>query len=183
MTESVVYDVVTDMDPQMLTAVSLEIFRMWVDFAMGKSAIGGKSLMHPTGRYASSITINRISETQIAIMSDDDMAPEGHYLEVGHKEVDLKKIMQPGKAVPMHRGAKGAYGSKGYGKAVLNRTPAGRASNIWAKPKARGSTGFARIPTKITADNMNSWIIPAMPAYSPAEQLAALIRQKASRGA
>lgn len=171
------YDVMTDMDPQTVTAVSREIYRRWVDFALGRSKLGINTLMHPTGRYASSIQFKRWSATKISVFTDDNLAPEAEILEHGHGPIDLKKKLQPGKAYPMHRGREGQFGSAGYGKPVLNRTVAGRMKNIWARPRARGFTGFARVPTKITAANATSWIIPRMPAYAPAQYLVDLIRQ------
>ena len=101
------------------------------------------------------------------------------FLEEGHVEVDLKKKLVAGRAYPMHRGEPGAYGSQGYGSPILSRSKGDRRRNIWAEPRAKGASGIARVPTEITAENARSWIIPPMPAYSPAKNLVDLLKRGA----
>lgn len=169
----------TDLDPQTLSAVSYTIFQRWVAFAMGKEQIQGFQLKHPTGRYASSISRRTYSPYRIAIMSDEKMAPEGVFLEEGHGEIDLKDKLQRGRTYPMHRGQKGSFGSAGYGSPILSRSKGDRRKNIWAEPRSQGFSGFAKVPETITAENANSWIIPPMPAYSPAAHLVDLFKRGA----
>lgn len=171
------YDVVTDASPDEITAIGLAIYERWVAFALGKADINGQMIKHPTGRMASAIRFVGKGPGHVAIILDENMAPEGRWMEVGHGKIDLKKLMRPGQVVPMHRGQEGAYGSAGYGSPVFNSTLGGRAKNVWAVPRAQGQSGFATIPTKITAENADSWVIPAMPATSPAMHLAEMARR------
>lgn len=167
----------TDMDPQTLTQVSLQIFERWVAFAMGKEQLQGFTLKNPTGRYASSIRRKQVGPYRIVIDTNDKMAPEAVILEEGHSAIDLKRKLNPGKVYKMHRGQKGQYGSAGHGSPVY----APRKKNIWGEVRSRGAAGFARMPTHITAENMSSWVIPPMPAYSPAAHLVDLLRRGAFR--
>lgn len=167
------YTIYTNLDPQMLTEVGLEIYKRWVAFAMGEESINGKSLDHPTGKYAASIHFRQVSKSRVAIFSESPKTvPEADILETGHGAVDLKKKLQAGRVYPMHRGQKGAYGSAGYGPPV----PLPGRKSLWAEARSMGRSGAARVPTKITPENANSWIIPVMPAYSPAKHLADLYR-------
>lgn len=170
-----VYTVLTDLDPESLTAVGFAIMEKWISFAMGKSEIASYRIEHPTGRYASAIRLEGRSETEIAIIADEEIAPEIEWLEEGHRAVDLKTLL-PGRRLQMHRGREGQYGSAGYSAPVLNMTFGGRANNVWATPRAAGRSGFARVPSTVTAENAASWIIPAMAAWSPAQHLAEMVR-------
>lgn len=167
------------MNPQELTQVSLMVFERWVAFAMGKEQLQGFKLKHPTGRYASAISRKNSGPFKVAIIADETQAPEGVFLEDGHGAVDLKKKLVAGRAYKMHRGDEGHFGSKGYGSPILSRSSADRRKNIWAEPRAAGSSGYARVPTHITAENAQSWIIPPMTAYSPAKHLVDLLRRGA----
>lgn len=164
-----VWDIMTDLDPQTLSAVGVAIAQRWISFAMGSSDLGGKTLAHPTGRYASSIQFRQTGVARVAIVANEKRAPEAAVLETGHKPIDLKQYFPEGVTIPMHRGVPGQYGSAGYGAPILDNTAAGRRKNVWAKPRAQGATGFARMGT-------TGWIIPAMPAYSPAAHLVDLMR-------
>ena len=167
----------TDLDPETVTAVGLEIFKAWVDFAMGKSDLGGKRIMHPTGRYASAIQFKKTGIARVAIIVNETTAPEAGILETGHKAIDLKQIAAlQGRSLPMHRGQKGSYGSAGYGPPALGGGK--RGAKMWAKSRAQGFTGFARVPTHITAENADSWIIPPMAAYSPSGFLVDMLRSR-----
>lgn len=178
------YDVMTDLDPQALSLAGTAIYKAWVDFAMGRISLGGKTLMHPTGRYASSI---RYSETKaagggaskVAIMSlETKQNPEAHILEVGHDEFDMKTLFNRGTIFAMHRGAQGDYGSAGYGAPRRNmklfdqlgsKKGVERRKNIWASIRAEGSSGYARVGD-------TGWVIPPMPAYAPAQHLVDLFQ-------
>lgn len=170
-----VYTVFTDLAPDELTEVAFELMKKWVAFALGQDEIGGMRIQSPTGRYASSIRLEGRGINEVAIVADEDIAPEALYLEEGHTQVDLKQKLTAGRVYPMHRGT----GSSGP---ILNSTFGGRANNVWAVPRAAGFNGFARVPTQITPENAGSWIIPAMPAWSPAKHLADLLEQGAVLG-
>lgn len=174
------FDVQTDLDPAMLSAVGLNLFKKWVDFAMGRTPLNGRSIMHPTGRYASHIRFARTGVASVAIwvpVTKDN--PEGGILESGHKRVDLKEYFARGTVFRMHRGDQGDYGSAGYGNAhnaySLARSPAGnkgamtRGKKLWASARSHGQSGFARV-------GLTGWIIPPMAAYSPAGTLVDLLQ-------
>lgn len=146
-----VYTIMTDLDPQTLSRVGLAILDKWVEFALGKTMLGPFKLNHPTGKYASSIKARQFGMNRVVITQNEKMAPEGIFLEEGHVAVDLKKKFEAGRRYPMHR-------------------------------KNRQFTGFSTaVPSEITAENADSWIIPEMKAYSPAAHLVDLFREEFKR--
>lgn len=173
---SIVYDVFTDMDPDQLNAVGQEVFLKWIDFALGKEPLGGRRLMHPTGRYASAIEFRASNRARVAIVADENIAPEAGILETGHGAVDLLQKLTPGRTYPMHRGTGGAAPQIATGRG---------ARRIWASVRAAGFAGFATVPRTRTPGSSNTsrtgpaWVIPAMPAYSPALILAQWVAEKA----
>jgi hypothetical protein len=162
------WDIITDMDPETITAVGLKIAEKWIRFALGAETLGGKMLMHPTGRYASSIRFQQTGQARVAIIADEKKAPEGAILEEGHGAIDLKQTMF-GKTIPLFRGTPGQYGSAGYGAPILDTTPMGRRKNVWAQPRAQGYTGMRTV-------GRSGWVIPPMPAYSPAAHMVDLLK-------
>lgn len=160
------YDVYTDLDPDELTEVGLAVMQAWIKFASGMASIHGHRVENPTGRYADSIRLEQRSPNWIAIVADEKIAPEALYLETGHKAYDMKAAF-PGRVFPMHRGSGG----------ILNSTFGGKSPSMWAASRSMGMNGFARVPTHITPENAGSWIIPAMPAWSPASYLAQMVRE------
>lgn len=175
------YDVWTDMAPDEISEVGFIVMTKWIAFALGHETLNGKRVGHPTGRYASSIRVEGRGPNHIAVVADEEIAPEAGILEAGAPAIDLKQKLQVGRAYPMHRGAAGMFGSKGYGVPVVASSFSARTKNIWATPRAHGFSGVARVPTEITSENQSSWIIPAMPAWAPAEFLAEQLRRGAIR--
>jgi hypothetical protein len=169
-------NIFTDLSPDALTEIGLTVYLKWVSFALGQSDINGKVLMHPTGRYASSISFKKFSRSHIAIIADENFAPEGAVLEKGHGPIDLKNYLRKGQAYPMHRGEAGSFGSAGYGNPVFAATGRSRRSgkqrNIWGQIRAGGFSGFASV-------GETGWVIPSMPAYSPAAHLAEIAKDMA----
>lgn len=166
------YVVRTNLPPEQVNRVGLEIFAKWVEFARGMTTLGGRRLVYPTGRYASSIRFEKTGEASVAIIADEEIAPEALFLETGHGPIDLKTKLQHGRAYPMHRPLGGTPGT------TLRRTGAGPAKpSMWAEVRAAGSSGFASIGPNSPAD---SWIIPAMAAYNPASFLASMARSMAA---
>lgn len=150
----VAFTVHTNLPPDQVSRVAIEIFSLWVDFALGRRAIGGKRLIYPTGRYAASISYQLIGESTIAFVAT---APEADILEHGHAAVDLKQKLGPGH-YPMHRtsAAKPTTHASRGSKLIGN-------ASMWAEIRRAGRNGFASIGPNSPPD---SWIIPAMPAYS-----------------
>jgi hypothetical protein len=161
------YDVYTDLSPAEVTEAGYAIMELWIGFALGMDEIHGHRIENPTGRYASSIRLEGRGIAKVAVIADEALAPESKWLEEGHGAVDLKEKLTGGRVYPMHRGA---------GAPILSSTFAGRTNNVWAASRAEGFNGFARVPSKITPENVGSWVIPAMPAWSPASYLADLLR-------
>jgi hypothetical protein len=158
------YVVKTNLPPEQLSQFAAEVFAQWVEFALGQRALGNKRLVYPTGRYAASIAFRQEGESSIAIVAS---APEAEIIEQGHGAVDLKTKLQMGKAYLMHRRTGATPGTR------LRRIGAGPPSakpRIWAELHQQTASGFASIGPNSAPD---SWIIPAMPAYSPAMILAA----------
>jgi hypothetical protein len=138
------YLVRTDLAPEFVTQVGLEIFKQWADFAAGIGDADGKRLVHPTGRYESSISFAQTGVATVAIVADPAISPAAAVLETGHGIVDLKE-------------------KKGF--------PQGRIfhSAMWAYPSAKyGAFGGPDFATVGAA----GWVIPPMPAYSPAKVFA-----------
>jgi hypothetical protein len=171
---NITYDVYTDIDPQSLSEIGLAVYEMWVSFAMGRETLGGFRIESPTGKYAASISYRKTGVSKITIAQDETAAPEGRWLEEGHAAIDMTQI-------PSYRGR------------VLSRTQMtanrGRRKSIWAT--AQGGSDFVQVPlsrASIDPGRLNTsgtdaaWVIPAMPAYSPAAHLADLARNVAQSG-
>jgi hypothetical protein len=164
------YVVKTNLPPEGVSRVALAIFSMWIDFALGKSSLGGatRQIAYPTGRYASSIRYQQEGESTVAVIADPAIAPEAAVLETGHDEVDLKTKLKWGKPYRMHRtslgtGPTGARLRTSFG--TLRTGPGPPHFRMWAEVRRKGDTGFASIGPN---SDPSSWIIPDMPAYSPA---------------
>ena len=176
------FELRTTLPPAQVSLIAIEIFTRWVDFAMGRTAIGGRRLIYPTGRYAASINYQFTGESSVAFYAT---APEASILESGHGSVDLKQKLRPGHYL-MHRAPGSTPGSSlrriGAGPvpslhAVRGSQPIRRAM-MWAEMRRSERSGFATLGPNSPAD---SWIIPAMPAYSTMAILAAQARAMAAR--
>lgn len=160
MTDSkTVYQVRTNLGPGELNRLTMEIFRVWMSFAMGEGSLNGKTLKYPTGKYAASIKVSKQSDLSYAIIADDSV-PEAGILEVGHPRFDLKTKFQKGRGYPINTPAfnnfRGEVGlTAGY--STFN--------------------GYASI-----GPDSKGWILPPMPAYAPAKILAQLARQAVKAG-
>lgn len=166
------YVVKTDLPPDQLSQLAISIFTEWVEFALGQRALGNKRLVYPTGRYAASIAYKQEGESSIAIVAS---APEAEIIEQGHGSIDLKTKLQHGRAYPMRRPPGSTPGTP------LRRIGAGPPSmkpKMWAELHQQTASGFASIGANSPPD---SWIIPAMPAYSPAMILAAQAQAEARK--
>ena len=180
------YEVKTNLDPEQLTEVAIETYIQWLKFALGQASIGGRTLQHPSGRYAASISWKRTGVASVAIVADESAAPEAGWIEEGHTGANMKDEMLAG----------GKVGKDGYryrdipiredsdtpvfdvAKAINNarggRLPA-RTGRMWAVAKAYidPNNHLVRMTNR---PGSSDWQIPDMPAYSPAANLAALLR-------
>jgi hypothetical protein len=162
MTQSgVYYEVKTSLPPEQIGQIAGEIYKMWLQFALGERTLGGRSLAHPTGKYAASIKLVKESAYAYSILADEEIAPEGGIIEKGHGRFDLKTKFKPG-WYPMHRGS--------YGQ------PKGLGPQMWAEAREYQDTGGAFLSVNARPD---SWWLPAMRAYSPARHLAQLAKTMA----
>ena len=169
---NITYVVKTNLPPDKVNAIGIEIFARWLEFALGGSVLLGKQLIYPTGRYAASLSYRREGESTVAIYADEHVAPEAAVIEFGHGPVDLKTRLQPG-VYPMHRytGVMPGISLRRIGSGP----PSFRAS-MWADVRRSEFSGFATLGRSSPAD---SWVIPAMPAYSPAYNLSLIAHRMA----
>jgi hypothetical protein len=161
--------ILSNMVPQEINRLTLEIYAKWLDFALGHSVLNGRRIVSPTGRYAKSLQVRYEDGIAVGVIADSSIAPEAAMIEWGHVSFDMKTRLQRGRAYPMHR--TGPPPRVGGG-------PNGIRSRIWSQIRARTGTGFASIGPNSSPD---SWIMPAMPAYSPSATLAAMVSDAARR--
>jgi hypothetical protein len=163
------YVIVTNMSPQEVNRLTLEVYARWLDFALGHTVLNGRRIVNPTGRYSRSLQVKYEDGIAVGVVADPSIAPEAAMIEHGHASVDLKNRLMHGRAYPMHRA--GLPPRIGGG-------PNGIRSRMWSQIKSRTATGFASIGPNSSPD---SWILPSMPAYSPSATLAAMVSDEARR--
>lgn len=183
------YEVFTDLDPDALTEIAVEVYRRWLEFALGKDEIGGRLLSFPSGRYAASMSWRRTGVASVALIADEKIAPEAKWIEEGRAGADMKAAMLgKGKTrvssdgylyrvIPMRRDSR----TPGFDLGEIATSSAGerlpiRVSRLWARPRLRNDPD--RFVTMTNEPGSSEWMIPAMPAYSPAAILAALVRRE-----
>lgn len=184
-----IHDVHTNLDPETLTEVVAETYRMWLAFALGQGEIGGKTLAHPSGRYAASISYRKTGAASFAVIADESVAPEALWIEDGRRGANMKDAMLAGgkigkdgcryRDIPIRKD--GVAPGFDLGDAVTNgregRLPA-KVGRLWATPRAHTDAG--RYVRMSDAPGSSAWQIPDMPAYSPAAILADLIGRSAA---
>jgi hypothetical protein len=184
------YTVYTDLSPDALTEVAVETYRQWLAFALGKEAVGGRTLKHPEGRYAASLSWKRTGVASVAIIADESVAPEVGWIEEGHGPIDLKAAMlgkgntHTSKAGYQYRAIpiREVYGAptaapKLVGNPSKGQSLHGKQKGVWAKPRPYVDPNN-HVVTMSDAPGSSAWRIPAMLPYSPASYLASLIAQK-----
>lgn len=182
-------EVHTNLNPQQLTEVAIETFRQWLLFALGRESIGGKTLAHPSGRYAASLSWRRIGQSRIAIIADEDIAPEAASIETGTSGADIRAAMLPGgkisadghryRRIPMREDMI-APSTASFVAASVNqaaRTGAVMPTNASFWIKRKENQGSDRVVTMTETNGKNNWRVPPQPAYAPAAILASLIRK------
>jgi hypothetical protein len=174
MAVGVTYVIRTTLPPEAVTRIGMEIYALWVEFAMGQTSLGGKRLMYPTGRYASSIEFKKTGEASVGVIADEAIAPEAKFIEHGHGAVDLKLKFQRGRPYPMHRPTGDAQHAAETGLKRVGSGPPGRQPRMWAEVRSRESSGYASIGVN---SSPGSWVIPPMTPYAPSLVLSAMIRQ------
>ena len=188
------YTVHTNANPQQLGLIAADTYKQWMEFALGHKEIGGKKLMHPSGKYAASISWQRQGTYQVVIVADDTVAPEGKWIEDGISGFSIKqkmlakysKINAKGeryRIIPMP-----PYPDKDKPNDMLNGNsladfitkynPNGQRvrrniARMWGKPIKRTSFRTMR-----DGPGAAAWYIPDRPAYAPAKHLADLLKNQ-----
>jgi hypothetical protein len=178
------YTVHTNLNPEQLTEVAMETYRQWLAFALGQFSIGGKTLAHPSGRYAASISWRRTGAASVAIIADESTTPEAGWIEEGHAAFDIRAKMlkgRPFRRIPIRKD--GSLPANSTPQIIENRL-GGRLSKpqakIWATP--RPAVDAVRWVTMSSnprnGKGQPAWIIPAMAPYAPAKILSDLIAKQ-----
>ncbi len=180
-------DVFSDGDPAELNAVSMAIFKVWTQWAMGQRALGGRRLRQPTGTYASALRVQAEGKNHVAIFVDASVAPHAEVLERGHAAYSMLDYLTPGMRVPIQRTGfvPGNSGLRYSVNPVTGRGSRARSSGLFRAGRfVSGLHAIVRVPRHPTGENTSgtgpAWTVPAMPAYSPARNLAALFGQRVS---
>jgi hypothetical protein len=174
----------TNLNPEQLTEVAMETYRLWLQFALGQAQIGGFTLAHPSGRYAASMSWRRTGVASIAIIADEQVAPEADWIEEGHAAFDIRAKMlkgQPFRRIPIRRD--GQLPENSTPQIIENRM-GGRISKpqgkIWAQPRA--AVDAVRWVTMSSnpknGQGKPAWIVPAMTPYAPAKILSDLLAKQ-----
>lgn len=188
------WNVYTDLDPDDLTEVAMETFIAWVSFALGGSSLGGRTLgkgnkaffrSQLRGRYAASISWKQVGPNHVAIIADEEIAPEALWIEEGTSGADMKRhMLADGKRskqgyfyrdIPL-RGTQNA--PTGSLNDIVDAAASGGFSpglkSLWTKPRPTSDPDrWARMSDRPGTAN---WVVPPMVAYSPARILATLLR-------
>lgn len=191
-----VYDIYTNLNPQQLSELASATFKLWLQFALGKLEIGGKKLLHPSGRYASAISWRKTGAARVSILADEDAIPEVGAIEYGHPEVDLKaKMLYGGKAhvskdgflyrvIPLRpdqwRNTPNLTPSSIHDTMTGGHVRPGVA-RMWAKPRP-WVDGKSRYRTMTNKPGSAKWMIPEFHPYAPAAILAELLKQEFGAG-
>lgn len=192
-----VYDVHTNLDPQQLTALAAETYRVWLMFALGRQEIGGHKLKHPTGQYAAALSWKRTGVASIAIIADESV-PQVGWIEYGRNGADIKAAMlqgvTPGKdgyrsrVVPIRPLEPENKPSMSAADIMSASNKGGLPSGVaavWAtkRPDTDPGSSWVTMSDNPTAHTKgpSAWVVPAMPAYAPAAVLADLLRSVAGK--
>ena len=184
------YEVLTDLDPDQLTAVAAETYRLWLAFALGAATVGGQTLAHPSGRYAASISWHRTGKASVAIIADPGKAKEADYIEDGAPAHNRREAMLDGggfvhisksgsryRFIPIRKD--GTVPPASATDDIVSspggeRLPAGIA-RVWGHRLSKNPDHYA---TMSSAQDADAWEVPAMPAMAPAAALAELLQRQ-----
>lgn len=176
---NLVYIVETDLPPNLLGELAVETYKMWVEFAIGKTELGGKLLRHPTGNYAAHIHQKKTGPNTIEVWADEgDDSPESAAIEYGHSAVALKQYMLTGPNAKNVHTSKDGYK---YRTVPIKGTIGAKLSEDSNFSQISGATrkiqkDDAKYFTMSDKPGSSPWIIPEMAPYAPAALLAQLIK-------
>lgn len=187
----IVYDVYTDLDPDQLTQVAMETYRMWLEFALGRDSLIGKSLVSPTGRYAASLSWKRTGVAQVSVIADEKVAPEAVWIETGTAGADMKQMLYDRfkinektglayRVIPIRpdndptRLSFNPASIVGTSSGKGERLPAGQ-QKMWAVQRATVDPNSHFVTMR--SDSVG-WQIAPMPAYAPGAILKAMLENE-----
>ena len=184
------YDVYTTLDPEQANEVAMHTFHRWLEFALGRSSLEGKTLKNPSGRYAASLRVeNNKQEHYIGIWADADEAPEANWIEYGKQgPTDLKKTMLSAFNSGVHYAKDGSvyrtipikieewHGAMADSANSFHQIGSAFGANI-SNFSAKDSDPDVKFRT-MSSKKPGSWIIPPMAAYSPALILSQDLQEK-----
>jgi hypothetical protein len=180
------YAVQTDLDPAALGELAVETYKMWVEFAIGKTAIGGKMLRHPTGNYASHIHQKKTGPNTVEIWADEGKnVPESKIIEDGSSGADLKqKMLSSPKAHTSEDGYR-------YRIVPIKAEISGDGLEVGITPKGMRKISATTMRAQnagakfiVMSDNPKNapWKVPPMSPYAPAQLLADLVKASYGKG-
>lgn len=189
------YTIQTNADPAMLGIIAAEIYKQWMEFALGHEALGGKKLVNPSGKYASAISWKRTGTYSVAITADSTISKQVDTVEEGASAFSIKDAMLSKKSkvdkdgnryrvIPMppridkDPGANDILKNSELSSFITKFSQSGQrvrknAARVWAKPVKR--TQFVTMTDK---PGSAAWAMPERPAYAPAKILHELYSQK-----
>lgn len=191
-----VYDIYTDLDPDQLGNVAAETYYRWLEFSLGATDIGGKTLKHPSGRYAAALSWRATGRSVVSIIADESVANEVGIIENGSPAIDLKaKMLGGGKAKrgkdgylyrtlylrPDQWRDKPVLGLDSIVSAFGGEQLRAKLNRLWAQPRPHGDPKSRGPFTMTNKPGSSPWRIPAMPAYAPAAILAQELQSKYGR--
>jgi hypothetical protein len=186
---SPLFVVQTNLSPDELTDVAIATYVKWLAWAIGDGSLLGKTLKHPSGRYASSISWRRTGIATVAIIADESIAPEATWLEKGASAHSMRDAMlgegntktdKQGyryRVIPIRKD--GAFPSITGNTPSVEQTYNGggltaKLGKIWSRPVPH--TDASHYAVMSDRPGASAWNVPAQPAYAPAAILAALLR-------
>jgi hypothetical protein len=194
--ETINYVVHVNLPQEEFTELAVDLFRKWAEFALGISDLGGgRKIVPHTLTYYSGLQYKQVSPSLIVL---SNLSKTANVIEKGHPAIDLKIKMLAERGLE----SRVIHLPEAYSGAVMGgvsqieswqnrsqlRSPFS-SSSIQFKSTSNGlvpeigptngiwkhysnNSGFYTI-----SQHSQGWIIPALPAYSPAKLLAAMAGQ------
>src|SRR5579863_2962603 len=201
-------EVRTNIDPEFISDNLLEVYKKWVEFAMGIGKLGGRMLKYPSGKLAGALKAETDREGNIvALYVDAESAGSlsSDLLMSGHKGFSIKqKMLQAGK-----KGVKRSKAGYLYRRIPIANKPtspsdaigeASRITNlftskttkqggiiqinrnlarIWMGNFKRAHTGSVNIRTMSNKPGSARWWIPSMKPFNAGHVLKSMLKTNA----
>lgn len=170
-------DLKTSLPIEFLKPAILDTYLNWLRFAQGTSSLGGQKLKHPSGKYASTISVNQTSKNVFTIYS---ASPYADVLETGRKPYNLywneNRLIPLGKNSLIHMG-RSPLNQTAIRTSNTNQFKAFPTSGLRGKAQIKAQTQYLnRYNNKvwIPVGPKSVWHIDSknpMKVYSPAKHL------------